>query len=160
MLDLLMLYVSVGESGTAAGADAQYVDTCEAVAWVDELVRHVNAQPGIRDGLLLAVLLSSGGALLPTGLLQPGGTGSGGIGSADTLRPRQSWQLREDKPVAIDAGAPILAVQRLPAVVRVDACSALSLAQCAARGGNGAIQAERLIPELAYKLGRAPKYGA
>lgn len=27
-------------------------------------------------------------------------------------------------------------------------------------GGNGCILAERLLPELAYKLGAAPKYGA
>lgn len=29
-----------------------------------------------------------------------------------------------------------------------------------ARGGGGVILAERLLPEVAYKLGRAPKYGA
>lgn len=36
----------------------------------------------------------------------------------------------------------------------------LSAADAATRGGGGCVLLERLLPELAYKLGHAPKYGA
>lgn len=81
--------------------------------------------------------------------------------SADSdLRPRQSWEVAGDLTVGCDAAAPLLVVQRLPAVVRVDSCRRLNLQQAAMKGGSVAKLAERMLPELAYKLGRAPKYGA
>ena len=43
---------------------------------------------------------------------------------------------------------------------RRDEAAQLSAAEAVARGGGGCILLERLLPELAYKLGRAPKYGA
>ncbi len=130
--------------------------------WLDALVQQLNAQPGARESLLLVVVLGSGGASIGE-LLRPGGSGveqqasNGGVGG---LRPRQSFQMCKDEAVAVDLASPLLMVQRLPAVVRVDRCSQLSLEQYAQRGGASAILAERLLPELAYKLGRAPKYGA
>lgn len=78
----------------------------------------------------------------------------------DHLRPRQSFEVAADATVAVQSSAPLLVVQRLPAAVRVDACQRLSLQQAGSRGGSGAKLAERFMPELAYKLGRAPKYGA
>ncbi len=41
-----------------------------------------------------------------------------------------------------------------------DEAGALSLSECVLRGGHGSILVDRLLPELAYKLGRAAKYGA
>jgi hypothetical protein len=43
---------------------------------------------------------------------------------------------------------------------RRDGAARLSAAEAAARGGGGCILLERVLPELAFKLGRAPKYGA
>lgn len=43
---------------------------------------------------------------------------------------------------------------------RRDAVEALDVGQVQRRGGGGCILAERMLPEVAYKLGRAPKYGA
>lgn len=43
---------------------------------------------------------------------------------------------------------------------RRDEAVRLSAAEAATRGGGGCALLERLLPELAYKLGRAPKYGA
>jgi hypothetical protein len=51
-------------------------------------------------------------------------------------------------------------LRRLPGVIRADACRRLGLAEAAARGGLGPVVADRLLHEVAYKLGRAPKYGA
>ena len=72
--------------------------------------------------------------------------------------PLQSWQQLGGVPLAIDVGRPLLAARRLPGVLRRDGAARFSLAE--APCGSGAIVIDRLIPEIAYKLGRAPKYGA
>lgn len=81
-------------------------------------------------------------------------------GGSCEFRPRQSWQTAADADVTADVQAPLLIVQRLPAVIRVDKCTRLDLDECASCGGGVAILAERMLHEIAYKLGRASKYGA
>lgn len=155
-MDLLMLHLAPGsDASSAAEPSVQFADSCARLEWVDALVQRLNQQPSARDSLLLTLVLGSSGRVLPSEppLLRPGSRSGG-------LRPRQSFELCRDEPVAVRMQAPLLTAQRLPAVVRVDACRQLSLADCSQRGGAGAILAERLLPELAYKLGRAPKYGA
>ncbi len=49
---------------------------------------------------------------------------------------------------------------RPTAQVRRDRAQRLTLGEALASGGGGALLLEHLLPELAYKLGRAPKYGA
>jgi hypothetical protein len=60
----------------------------------------------------------------------------------------------------VDAHHPAIVVHRLPAVIRVDSARRLDLSHISSQGAAGCILAERLLPEIAYKLGRAPKYGA
>ena len=43
---------------------------------------------------------------------------------------------------------------------RRDRVEELSLTSIAARGGGKCILAERMLHEIAYKIDRAPKYGA
>lgn len=59
---------------------------------------------------------------------------------------------------AFDSGPP--PSTHPPPTCRHDRVVGLDLGYIAARGGAGCILAERLLPELAYKLGRAQKYGA
>lgn len=54
------------------GSSEEYSDAAARLEWVDELVRHLNGTPCGRDGLLLSVVLGSGGAALPGALLRPG----------------------------------------------------------------------------------------
>mmetsp|Transcript_21239 Transcript_21239/g.63938 ORF Transcript_21239/g.63938 Transcript_21239/m.63938 type:complete len:423 (-) Transcript_21239:224-1492(-) len=189
VVDLLFLHVGPPQGdgimqAPEPGSSEEYSDAAARLEWVDEVVRHLNSTPRGRDGLLLSVVLGSGGAALPGALLRPGSaqahsdaqsryslpTTAGGAGEepeaaavaagVDHLRPRQSFEVAADATVAVQSSAPLLVVQRLPAAVRVDACQRLSLQQAGSRGGSGAKLAERFMPELAYKLGRAPKYGA
>jgi hypothetical protein len=75
-------------------------------------------------------------------------------------RPLQSTQLLAGAPVAVrPLSAAALCARRLPGAVRRCGAARLSPAQAWARG-EGAVLMERLLPELAYKLGRAAKYGA
>ena len=88
---------------------------------------------------------------------------------ANVQRPAQSFEavapLEGDdhlmlKPAIISPASPLLVVRRLPAVVRVDRCQQLGVTECLQHGGDGPLAAQHLLPELAFKVGRAPKYGA
>lgn len=74
--------------------------------------------------------------------------------------PRQSHEVQHEAAVRVRAAGFALLAQRLPAVVRIDDVRRLGLAEVVAAGGARCVLAERLLPEVAYKLGRAPKYGA
>lgn len=43
---------------------------------------------------------------------------------------------------------------------RRDRAERMKLSEAHQRGGQGTILADRMLHEVAYKLGRAPKYGA
>jgi hypothetical protein len=54
----------------------------------------------------------------------------------------------------------LLCIHSLDAVVRRDGATQASAAEFRARGARGTVAAEDVLEELAYKLGRAPKFGA
>ena len=87
---------------------------------------------------------------------------------AGVQRPAQSFEMlapthgAEHATVdpAVSLNCPLLVVRRLPAVIRVDACSRFGVVECLNHGGDGPTACRHLLPELAFKLGRAAKYGA
>jgi hypothetical protein len=153
---------SRGEKGAEEEA-AALAAAVAALEWADALVRALDAAPGLRGRTLLTLVLGAGPAPLP-------GAGRPALGGAllapagadfpPVRRPRQSAEFSGVAAVAPDARRPAVVVHRLPGVVRRDGVARLTLGEVRARGGGGAILAERVLPELAYKLGRAPKYGA
>ena len=72
----------------------------------------------------------------------------------------QSCEQLAGKPLAVRRQQAVLCLRRLPGVIRRDGCSRFSLGDCCSSSGTLALLADRLLPEVAYKLGRAPKYGA
>ena len=79
--------------------------------------------------------------------------------SHETLAPTNGAEHASVDP-AMSHASPLLIVRRLPAVIRVDRCSQFGVAECVKHGGDGSVATWHLLPELAFKLGRAPKYGA
>ncbi len=79
--------------------------------------------------------------------------------SHETLAPTNGAEHASVDPT-MSLAAPLLVVRCLPAVIRVDRCSKFGVAECLRHGGDGPIASWHLLPELAFKLGRAPKYGA
>ncbi|KAI8470765.1 MAG: hypothetical protein J3K34DRAFT_508772 [Monoraphidium minutum] len=169
---------TAGGPDTAGGGGA-LDDTARAAAeWADRVLRYLNNSPAFRDAVLLAFVLTPAGADLGQSLLEPGGAplqpgapvGAGGGAAAaegeergtapPVPRPLQSWQQLGGAPAAAGGRAAALCVRRLPGVVRVDGCARVGLGECLSRGGMGGMLADRLLPEIAYKVGRAPKYGA
>jgi hypothetical protein len=136
----------------------------------DRALRYLGASPAFRDAVLLAVVATPAGADLGPGLLAAGGEqlqrctdnggGGGGGGGGGVPRPLQSWQQLGGAPAAADARRLMLCARRLAGVCRVDGAGRLGLREAVAGGGLLATMADRLLPEIAYKVGRAPKYGA
>lgn len=78
------------------------------------------------------------------------------VGRAEPFRPAQSF---EDNGDAL-ADHPWVCAYRLPDVTRQDACETLDIEAIMADGAFGAMPARLFPAEVAFLLGRAPKYGA
>ncbi|KAK9699765.1 hypothetical protein RND81_08G194800 [Saponaria officinalis] len=85
-------------------------------------------------------------------------------GNNDKLRglfPRQSYSLKEvQSRENIRHHRPMLVAQWQDAVTRKDAVQEFSFDEFKKKSGNLAIAADRFIYEVAFKLWKAPKYGA
>ena len=193
-----------GSPASAAPHDSEEGAAPPALAWVDELVRELNACPGLRQCVMLSLVLAPSAGAAPSPGLAPLPQTQPllqlGAGFLPLRRPRQSYQAAGLDAVEVEAGRPMLVVHRLAGVVRCtrfrrtrahavaaraghsqdpppppappphptaplahcrqDALRRLVPAEVQAQGGAGCCLAERLLPEVAYKLGRAPKYGA
>lgn len=77
------------------------------------------------------------------------------------LRPRQSYTMKAGKPVeGIREEYPLLAVYNQVAVTRRDEVQSFLLEDFKKRAGNLVMLADRFLYEVAFKLWKAPKYGA
>jgi len=152
--DLLFAHVGRGarppDGGPGGGGAVALLE------WADAALRHLMGVPGVREEAVLSLVLGQDEGRPCLGL--PAG-GGGGAGSA--YRPVQSFERvgGGDPAGPFREGDTALAVQRLPGVVRVDACAGAGLEEATARGGMGCLLAEHVLPEVAYKMGCTHKYG-
>jgi hypothetical protein len=78
-----------------------------------------------------------------------------------TIKPRQSYQFSGIVPVDVDEEYISTVLHSMPGWVRRDGVqSIIEVGVVGREGGGGSVLAEHLVPEIAYKIGRAPKYGA
>lgn len=145
------------------------------LGWLDKTLRYLNNSSAFKDAVLLTVLATPGSSEQATSI--PLLAAAGGVELIATaavggppqqeqqqtrrvLRPPQSFEQLAGKPLAVSRQRAVLCLRRLPGVIRRDSCSRFSLADCCSSSGMLCMLADRLLPEVAYKLGRAPKYGA
>ncbi|KAM1330139.1 hypothetical protein EV1_042468 [Malus domestica] len=77
------------------------------------------------------------------------------------LVPRQSYTVKGENPREdVRDHCPMLIAQRQYAVTRKDMAETFSFKDFKERGGNLVIPADRFLHEVAFKLWKAPKYGA
>ncbi|XP_051151287.1 uncharacterized protein LOC127265513 [Andrographis paniculata] len=77
------------------------------------------------------------------------------------LFPRQSYTIKGGKPREnIRHHCPMLSAQYQEAVTRKDMVKSFSFKDILENGGSVAIPADRFLHEVAFKLWKAPKYGA
>ncbi|WVZ77971.1 hypothetical protein U9M48_025758 [Paspalum notatum var. saurae] len=77
------------------------------------------------------------------------------------LRPRQSYTMKAGHALDdVRLHHPIMLAQWQEGVTRVDLAKGFSFEEFMKHGGNLAMLAERFLHEVAFKLWKAPKYGA
>ncbi|CAH8303429.1 unnamed protein product [Eruca vesicaria subsp. sativa] len=136
------------------------------VGMIESLVGSIMkmAQPGsvIASRLHLSVVLSYGSVTDKDASVFPVKTPQEGINHAFAgLVPRQSYTMRGEKPRDdIRDYCPMLVAQWQDAVTRRDLVDTLSFKTLKKLSGNLVIPTDRFIHEVAFKLWKAPKYGA
>ncbi|KAL4197729.1 hypothetical protein AMTRI_Chr04g189740 [Amborella trichopoda] len=159
--DLVLLHVR--RAGTATIKKENLNDELE---WLNKLVGEIThiAEPGspIASHLHLSLVLSYGSPLL-----------NGDSSSLNSLalkemhpnlsllRPCQSYTMKGGRILnGIRHHHPMLVAQWQEAVTRKDMARLFSFQEFKERGGNLVILADRFLHEVAFKLWKAPKYGA
>jgi len=139
----------------------------EGVDWLNELVGGImqTALPGscIASRLHFSIVLSYGAVSEGAEEFSLTMNSSKETDSSDLylLRPRQSYTMRGGKILNdIRHHHPVLIAQWQEGVTRKDLAKTFSFNEFKEYGGNVAILADRFLHEVAFKLWKAPKYGA
>jgi hypothetical protein len=79
---------------------------------------------------------------------------------ARAYKPKQSWQASGLHTVQVKLAQPLMVASYLRGVTRKDDVEQYLLQDMLDIGGQGCLLVDRIIHEIAYKVGRAPKFGA
>ncbi|KAJ6795496.1 Uncharacterized protein M6B38_225015 [Iris pallida] len=161
--DLVLLHVRAGVNDSK---DQKKMRGSKDADWLNNLVGGImeTAQPGssIASRLHCSVVLSYG--TISEGLGQCSLTMNSSLeanSDLDLLRPRQSYTMKGGNVLSdIRHDYPMLIAQWQEGVTRKDMANAFSFQEFKEHGCNLAILADRFLHEVAFKLWKAPKYGA
>ncbi|KAL3154342.1 hypothetical protein ABBQ32_013824 [Trebouxia sp. C0010 RCD-2024] len=154
-IDLLFLHVAWDETCGGKGCSS----SAALHHWLDDVLRLLFQHSTFSSSVLAAILLRN---QQTDGMHKT--SSQGAVFEAEdfprVVRPQQSHCISNMQPVSLCLSQSSLIIQHLPGVVRQDNVQTLSSSEIRMHGGGGCILAEHVLPELAYKLGRAAKYGA
>ncbi|XP_022729681.1 uncharacterized protein LOC111284878 isoform X2 [Durio zibethinus] len=160
--DLVILHIGSGENlnveeGKATASDMEFMN---ALLGAIMLV----AQPGTEIGSRLHLSLVMGYGYVSKAddpdlsILSPNFEKNPHLSA---LFPRQSYNMRGESPRNdVRHHSPMLIAQYQYAVTRKDMVESFSFEDFKEHSGNLTIPADRLLHEIAFKLWKAPKYGA
>lgn len=156
--DLVFVHTGVGEKDRIIASDVEYINCL--VGGIMK-VAHLGSEIGSR--LHCSVVMSYGAISkddnnCSLSLLPLKDENSNGL---SVLFPSQSYTVKEGKIRSnVRDYCPMLMAQWQEAVTRKDMAETFSFKCFKECGGNLAIPADRFLHELAFKLWKAPKYGA
>ncbi|KAE8700390.1 TMEM222 protein [Hibiscus syriacus] len=160
--DLVIFHVGSGENLNVESSDAAASD----VEFMNALLGAIMsiATPGTEVGsrLLLSLVMSYG---YVSNADDPGlsilSTKDEKNPHLSVLFPKQSYTMRGENPRNdVRHHSPMLFAQYQYAVTRKDMVETFSFEDFKERSGNLSIPADRMLHEVAFKLWKAPKYGA
>uniref|UniRef100_A0A2P2MYY3 Uncharacterized protein n=1 Tax=Rhizophora mucronata TaxID=61149 RepID=A0A2P2MYY3_RHIMU len=160
--DLVFVHIGAGERDNGESCKATANDSEYMNALVGSVMH--KAQPGSEIGshLHLSVVMSYGSVthvdntnlsiLISKDNMHP---------ELSMLLPRQSYTMKGEKSrIDVRHHSPMLVAQWQYAVTRLDETDTFSFENFKEHGGNLGIPADRFLHEVAFKLWKAPKYGA
>lgn len=153
--------VTQQHAGTIPNAPNNATSSIALCSWLNELLAFLWSIPSFHQSIILVLLLTNPCSDDPkVQASRITSTVFEGQDFPQVAKPLQSHCISNMKAVPQCCSQTSLMVQHLPGVVRRDKVQKLSLSDIVATGGGCCILAEHILPELAYKLGRAAKYGA
>ncbi|KAJ4708187.1 hypothetical protein OWV82_018174 [Melia azedarach] len=160
--DLVFVHIGAGEKMNGVKEEANAHDMEYANSLVGVILQ--TAQPGTEVGshLHLSVVMSYGCVLeadsSKLSVLIPKDEKKSDL---SVLFPRQSYTMQGESPRDdVRHHCPMLISQWQHAVTRKDMAETFSFKDFKEHGGNLVIPADRFLHEVAFKLWKAPKYGA
>ncbi|KAI3454135.1 hypothetical protein Pfo_010798 [Paulownia fortunei] len=153
-----LVFVHVGASKTMNGLkDIELVNHL-----LGDLLHTAQSETDIGSRLHISVIMSYGTTLGDDDLELSVSDSKPKNGSElSMLFPRQSYMMKAGKPREnIRQHCPMLLAQYQKAVTRMDTVESFSFRDFIEKGGNLVIPADRFLHEVAFKLWKAPKYGA
>ncbi|CAL1391626.1 unnamed protein product [Linum trigynum] len=158
--DLVFVHMGAGER---EGGDKDDFGA-KTVAFIDSLVAAIMnaAQPGSAIGSRLHLsLVMSYGSVSEINSAETSVLISNNDPKLLGLFPRQSYTMRGEQPRPdVRHNGPMLVAQLQYAVTRMDKAQVFAFKDFKEHGGNLVIPADRFLHEVAFKLWKAPKYGA
>eukprot|EP01132_Coremiostelium_polycephalum_P004641 gene4641-5798_t len=125
----------------------------ESLVFLDQFVESLSKE---FNDLYLNILVSFGDVL---DLCLVDSTQSSSSSSSWFEPPTQSYSFNEGKQVTPRFTSPMFAIYNHPTITRKDICSSFNVDEFL-KGSNGKILLLQYLRELAFKLGKLPKYGA
>ncbi|KAI8113999.1 hypothetical protein M9434_002126 [Picochlorum sp. BPE23] len=127
------------------------------LGWTNDLIRRLDAIEGFSSNVFLCLITECRGFDI-LGKEKELLDGTSGL---SLIRPPQSFMFRGASKVPIDSSKVGVFVYRLPGSTRIDDVESLAdINGVYSKGGGKCIQIERILYEVAYKVGHSLKYGA
>ncbi|CAH1428857.1 unnamed protein product [Lactuca virosa] len=156
--DLVFVHVGGGHEEQSNKKYTEYINSL-----IGEIISKAKPKSEIGSRIHLSVVLSYGDTEKDDDecnftILNKNGTMKSDLAS---LFPRQSYTMKGSNPrTNVRDYCPMLMAQWQEAVTRKDLVKTFSFQDFKENGGNLTIPADRFVHEVAFKLWKAPKYGA
>ncbi|XP_057786117.1 uncharacterized protein LOC131003605 isoform X1 [Salvia miltiorrhiza] len=153
-----LVFVHIGANSKMNGVEG--IDLVDRL--VGDFLHKAVSESYIGSRLHMSVIMSYGATLGDEDLqLSVSNVTNKDVGELSRLFPRQSYTMKGGKPREnIRQHCPMLLAQYQHAATRVDAAKSFAFRDFLENGGNLVIPVDRFLHEVAFKLWKAPKYGA
>lgn len=136
-----------------------------AVVYLNNLLKFLDEIPGFKETVLVSLVLGANRTYPIEALVRYVQQKSQRAilktdkNSNTVCRPFQSFQFKGLNRVEVDPNSCSIVIHRLTGAVRCDRVKRLDINAIIRQAGGGCILAERMMYEIAFKIGKAPKYG-
>ncbi|KAL6629191.1 hypothetical protein ACP70R_028956 [Stipagrostis hirtigluma subsp. patula] len=159
--DLVFMHIAMENTSSKLGKLGMKTDFNRLDKLVGAIMEAAPVGSTIASRIHVSVLLSYGSAAGNKDEFSLSNSSAETDSDLNLLRPRQSYTMKAGKTLDdVRLHHPILLAQWQEGVTRVDLAKGFSFEEFMKHSGNLAMLAERFLHEVAFKLWKAPKYGA
>ncbi|XP_006646851.1 uncharacterized protein LOC102702068 isoform X2 [Oryza brachyantha] len=159
--DLVFLHVAMENTNSKLGKLGMKTDLNRLDKLVGAIMEAAPISSAIASRIHVSVILSYGSAAENKDEFSISNSSTEIDSDLNLLRPRQSYTMKAGNTLNdIRNHHPMLLAQWQEGVTRSDLTKGFSFEEFIKRGGNLAMLAECFLHEVAFKLWKAPKYGA